>query len=425
MKKLLMLGTSYASCEMIKYAKSIGVYTIVTDYLEPEQSVAKLISDEYWMINTNDLDTLEKKCKEEKISGVCCGISEFNLEMTMELCRRLGLKSYCTPEAWHFSRDKEDFKTLCKKLDVPIAKDYYVSAEFRDEELDKVEFPVVVKPVDLSGNRGISYCHNKEELVEAYKYALSCSKSDKIIVEKMLHGEEWYGTYACANGEVSLIALNAMYAQPGEPKNCYTITTTISDHVEDFCNEVSPKIEELLKEVGCTDGIVWVQVMLDEDGCVYIIEMGYRMDGEMMFIPYQDLCGFDTIKWLVETALGIEHDSSLLPEPQKKAFTEIATGMELWTNKSGVIAKLEGYEEIAKLPGVFVENLKQVGDNAPIYRPVGVVTFATKTFEEFRTLVERVNETVHCYNEEGEDIIIKYTDFEYLRSIYEKGLRGE
>lgn len=425
MKKLLMLGTSYASCEMVKYAKSIGVYTIVTDYLEPEQSVAKLVADEYWMINTADVDALEKKCREEKVTGVCCGISEFNLERAIELGARLGYKTYCTPEAWHFSRDKDDFKALCIKIGAPVAKDYFISKELRDEELDAVEYPVVVKPVDLSGNRGISYCKTKEELREAYKYALSCSKSDKIIVEKQLKGEEWYATYACANGAFSLLALNAMYAQPGEPKNCYTVTTTVSSHVKKFCNEISPKIEELLQEVGCTDGIVWVQVMLDEDNHFYIIEMGYRMDGEMMFIPYKQLLGFDTIKWLVETALGIEHDRSQLPVPQTAAFRKTATGMELWTNKEGIITKMEGYEDIAKIPGVFVENLKQVGDKAPRYRPVGVITFTTDTFDEMEELIKKVNNTVHCYNEKGEDMIIKYTDFEYLRRIYNEGINAD
>lgn len=423
MKKLLMLGTSYASCEMIKYAKSIGVYTIVTDYLEPKKSIAKLIADEYWMINTSEVDILEEKCRQERIDGICCGISEFNLERVLELTARLGLKSYCTPKAWHFSRDKEDFKTLCKKIGAPVAKDYFISKNLTEEELQSVEYPVVVKPVDLSGNRGISYCYNETELKEAYKYALSCSQSEKIIVEKKLNGEEWYGTYACAKGHISLIALNAMYSQPGEPKNCYTITTTVSNHVERFCREISPKIEEVLQAVGCTDGIAWVQVMLD-DNMFYIIEMGYRMDGEMMFIPYKDLLGFDTIKWLVETALGIEHDEKQLPQPQIKAFSETATGIELWTNKEGIITKFAGYDEINKIPGVFVENLKQIGDRALKYRPVGVITFATKTIEEMIEIIKQINEKVHCYNEKGEDMIIKYTNFDYLRAVYREGLKG-
>ena len=59
-EKLLMLGTCKGSIEMIKTAKKKGYYTIVTDYLEPEKSKAKLISDEYWMINTGAIDELEK-----------------------------------------------------------------------------------------------------------------------------------------------------------------------------------------------------------------------------------------------------------------------------------------------------------------------------------------------------------------------------
>ena len=103
MKKLLMLGTSKASCEMIEYAKSQGVYTIVTDYLAPEKSKAKLIADEYWMISTGDFDALEKKCREEHIDGVCSGISTFCIPATMELCKRHGLQAYCTPESWHYT----------------------------------------------------------------------------------------------------------------------------------------------------------------------------------------------------------------------------------------------------------------------------------------------------------------------------------
>ena len=66
-KKLLMFGTSKGSCEMIEYAKSIGLHTIVTDPNEPAKSKAKSISDEYWITDTSDIDLLEAKCKEEKI----------------------------------------------------------------------------------------------------------------------------------------------------------------------------------------------------------------------------------------------------------------------------------------------------------------------------------------------------------------------
>ena len=229
MKKLLMLGTSYESCEMIKYAKSKGVYTIVTDPRAPEESIAKLVADEYWMINVSDIDLLENKCKEENINAVICGVSEFCLEVAMELCSRLGLPNYCTPQAWHYSRDKADFKALCRKVGAPVPEDYNISNEFLDTDLKNIKYPVVVKPVDMSANRGISYCYTQNELKAAYKYAQSLSKNPKIIVERMLKGKEWYGYYAIANGEIRQICLNAMESEPGQLKNIYSITTNITD----------------------------------------------------------------------------------------------------------------------------------------------------------------------------------------------------
>lgn len=425
MKKLLMLGTSSISCEMVKYAKSQGIYTIVTDAREPKKSVAKLVADEYWMINTGDVDILEQKCREESVTAVICGISEFNLEICMELCKRLGFPCYCTPEAWHYSRDKEEFKKLCKEIGAPVAKDYYLTDSLTDKELATVEFPVVVKPVDMSGNRGVSYCHNKEELITAWKYARSISKSNKMIVERMLHGEEWYSSYAFSNGEPRLLALNAMYAQPGEPKNCYTITTTVSNHVEQYIEEINPKILEVLRRVGCKEGYAWVQAMLDEDGHFYIIEMGYRLDGDMMFMPYKDMLGYNVVKELVDMACGKKSNIDELPYNQTKAFVKCGCGMELWTNKDGILTEIIGLDEIAQEGGVFVETLHQIGDVIALHRPVANICFTTDNCEQMCQMIDKVNKTVKFLNEKGEDTVIKYTDFDYLKKVYQEGIEGK
>lgn len=419
-----MLGTSSISCEMIEYAKSKGVYTIVTDYLAPEISKAKLIADEYWMINTSNLDVLEQKCRQEGVTAVICGISEFNLEMCMELCKRLGFPCYCTPEAWHYSRDKEDFKTLCKKLGAPVATDYFISENLTDEELSKVEYPVVVKPVDMSANRGVSYCYNKKELIEAYKYARSISKSSKMIVERMLHGEEWYSSYAIADGNISLLALNAMYSQPCEPKNCYTITTNVSNHIEQYISEINPKIEEVLKDVGCKEGYAWVQAMLDDDGKFYILEMGYRLDGDHAFKYTDALHGMNLIHDLVDFALG-EKEHVSLPASQEHAFTKCGCGMMLWTNKDGILTEIRGIDEIRNTKGVFVECLHDLGDMIKKYDFVCNISFTTDTIDEMCAMIDKVNREVAFFNEKGEDTVIKYTDFDFLRKVYQEGLEGK
>ena len=426
MKKLLMLGTSYGSLLMLDYAKKQGVYTIVTDYLEPEHSPGKLAADEYWMINTGDLDALEAKCREENVNAVVCGISEFNLEMCMALCERLGLPCYCTPGAWHYSRDKVDYKALATKLGAPLATDYFLSDPPTREELDKVQYPVVVKPIDLSCNRGISYAHDEAEMLAACDYARSMSKSRKLVVERMLHGEEWYGTYALADGKVSLLALCAMYAQPGYPKFCYSITSTLSNHVEDFCREINPAIEKVLQGVGCKEGYAWTQAMLDEDGHFYIIEMGYRLDGDMMFVPFKDLLGFDTIAWIVDYALGKKNDPAQLPKSQEKAFKRCATSYMLWTDeKGGTIASIEGLDEVRSWSGVTVDSLACVGDPIRPYGPLGCILFTTDDAEEMFKLIRRVNDTVRIKNTDGDDVLIYYNDFDYLRGVYQEGLEGK
>lgn len=422
MEKLLMMGTSLASKEIIEYAKRQGIYTIVTDYLEPDKSTAKLISDEYWMINTGDIDALERKCRQESVTSVICGVSEFNLEMTMELCKRLGLPSYCTPEAWHYSRDKADFKQLCKKLGVPIATDYYLSDELTDEEIARVQFPVVVKPVDMSGNRGITYCYNKDDLRSAYQYARSVSKNPKIVVERMLHGREWWSYYAIAQGEIRQISLNAMEAQPGELKNLYSLTTTITDNVKKFNEEINPLVEKVLKAVGCKEGIAWVQEMLDDDGHFYVIEMGYRLPGDMPFMVYPDMFGFDTIKWLTDFARGIPNTVDMLPEAQTNEYKTCGCGYSLWTHTEGTISQIIGIEDILKIPGVSYYSLHSEGETFPKHRPVGVVGVFANNCEEFCEKIDRINKTVKVLDENGEDMIIRYTDFDYLRKNYQRGL---
>lgn len=420
-----MIGTSLLSKEMIQYAKSIGVYTIVADPDEVIKSGAKLIADESWQMNVAEVDELEKKCRQEGVTAVICGISEFCLEVCMELCKRLGFPCYCTPEAWHFSRDKADFKALCRRIGAPTAKDFFISKELTEEELARVEYPVVVKPVDLSGNRGISYCYNKWELIEAYNYALSVSKSDKIVVEKLLVGKEWYSNYAIIDGEIRLLSLNGMYAQPGQLKNLYSLTTSVSDNVERFVKEINPKIEEVLHEVGCKNGLAWVQVMLDQDDKFYIIEMGYRLPGDMTTIPYTELLGFDVTKWLVDYALGNKWNISQIPQNQAKAFVKTGCSYSLWSDREGTLKAIKGLDELLEDKSITFYSLNHIGDHFAYHRPIGVLAFAKNNIEQMCAVIDKINKTLVIEDQNGENSYIKYTDFDYLKALYYAGLEGK
>lgn len=422
MEKLLILGSDKASFDIIDYARSCGIYTIVTDDRSVEVSFAKKWADEYWMINTSETEKLKQKCIEENINGVICGLSEYNIDMMMRLTDALGLPCYCKPESWIYSKDKALFKEECKKVGVMVPDDYCTSSNLDEIDLKSIVYPVVVKPVDQNGNRGVSYCYNEEDLIKAIEYAKSSSKSDKLIIEKLICGEEWYATYAMANGEISLVAMNAMYSEPGEPKNCYTVTTTVTDNVKLFVNTINHGIQEVLKNIGIDEGIVWVQAMLHEDGIFYAIEMGQRLDGDMMYSPYKGVCNFDFIEWLVNYNLGHTNRAEDLPTSQNKAFEKCGCGFMLWANKSGVVKEIIGLDTVAKIPGVTVRSITKIGDTIEKYHPLGNVRFVSANCKEMCKMIRYINDTVKIINEDGEDVIIKYTDYEYLQKIYDKGL---
>ena len=110
-KKLLMLGSSLGTTEMIKYAQDNGCHVIVTDYLPKEKSAGKMIADESADISTTDIDSLEIFARKKNIDGVFCGVSEINLKSVKALCDRLNLPCYYTDEQWRLCQNKKQKKS--------------------------------------------------------------------------------------------------------------------------------------------------------------------------------------------------------------------------------------------------------------------------------------------------------------------------
>jgi len=211
-----------------------------------------------------------------------------------------------------------------------------------------------------------------------------------------------------------------MYAQPGQLKNLYSLTTTVSDNVKRFVEEVNPKIEALLKHIGCNEGIAWVQEMLDDDNNVYIIEMGYRLPGDMTFIQYENLIGFDTVAWLVDYALGGKHNINDLPAPQKTSFVKCGCSYNLWVSAEGVLKEITGIEEILKVPGVSYHSNTNVGDFLRKHGHIGTFAFVTEDCKEMCHIIDKINRTVKVIDESGNDLMIgqsgktSATTFRYL-----------
>ncbi len=417
MRKLLILGKAQANVEIIRYAKSLGVHTIVTATEDENNCISKKFCDEQWSYSTADLDLLEQKCKEEGIDAIFCGISEFNIDRLIELGQRLNLPVYCDHEAWSYSRDKMKFRKLCEQTGVPMAQYYKVTKEFLREDLDKVVYPVVVKPVDRNGNRGISFCDNEEELIKGYEYALSLSNSDKIVVERKLVGPEFGASYVIADGNVSLLSFEAMCSQPGYPSNCYSFETTDTKELDHYLEELDSKIKQLLLNVGCRDGFAWIEMILDKDGHFYVLEMGHRMNGEMTFKAFPKSYGFDVIKWMTDIALGVKHTKNDLPKSLTKKTDIAANVYAFWTKKEGTIKRISGLEELKTIPDINFSFAAQEGDHVGQFRHIGTAIFNSTSIKNKIDTITAINKQLVIEDEFGNDMIIRYDNFDSFPNI--------
>lgn len=420
-KKLLVLGSDNGTIDFVREAHKMGLYVIVADNMET--SPTKEAADEQWLISTTEIDILEKKCREENIDGIVYRC-DFNATQGRILCKRLGLPHYNeSDEAWSTANNKGKFKRHCLEVGAPVLKGYHLTDELLREDLDKIVYPVVCKPVDKSGNRGMSYCKTEEELIKAYRYARSISDNEMIIVERELHGPEFAVNYLLADGHAQLYFFSSEHNEPGELENLYSVITTTSYHLKQYIEEVNDKVIEVLKKIGCRDGVAWVETMLDEDGHFYLLEMGYRFGGEMVNVPYEYISGFNSLRWMIEIALGIQHKKADLPKPLTFAEIGVAATYFMFSIMDGYVGRLYGLEEIEKLPNVIVDLQKRDGKRVNYHAIMGALRIYGKDIEELIDTIKLINRHLKIVDKDGNNMFIYYTDFESLRVEYKNGLR--
>lgn len=421
MKKLLILGSDFGTISVVREAHKMGLYVIVADLMET--SPTKELADEAWLLSSTDTETLVQKCREENISAIMFGASDFNVWNARKVCNQLNLPIYCESDyACRVARDKGEFKRICKAVGAPVATDYYLTDTLSDEELNGVVFPVVVKPVDKSGNRGMSYCSNSDELVAGYKAAREISDKE-IIVERRLHGKEYNVHYVLADGHARLLYFSSTHHEPGEAENLYSFKCTTSQHLKQYIAEVNESAIAVIEKAECKEGIVWFDCIRDDDGYFYLLEMGYRFGGVMTYVPYEQVTEFNTVKWMLECALGVEHKEADMPPALESVLTGCAASYNLFSRRDGKIKEIQGLDNVAKIPGVFVDIPKREGNPVRLDACMRLLGIYGSDIEEVCSRLAMVNSLLYIRNGAGENMFIKFDDYDALREEYYAGIK--
>ncbi|MBR5323649.1 MAG: ATP-grasp domain-containing protein [Muribaculaceae bacterium] len=343
-KKILILGGTTISKQIVYAAREIGLDVYVTDYYE--DSPCKAISDKNFIISCTDVDAVCDLIKKENIDGVIMGYADVLMSAYVKICEKAKLPCYANLQAIETTSNKSTFKNLCKKFNIPVVPEYSIN----DVNENRVKYPIIIKPVDNSGARGIYICNNKEDFNKFYNEALKYSPSKQIIIEQFLTGKEATIFYYLYDGEIYLLGVSDRHMLKYDEKLLqlpigYTFP---SINQNSFLKEENENIKMMFKSLKMKEGMVFMQ-SFNDNGNYIIYEMGYRLTGSIEHHLFEKAYNFNHLKAILNYAVGNKVDVSALETININ--NPIMANVTLLLNK-GEIHHYEGITEAMNIPGV-------------------------------------------------------------------------
>ena len=419
-KKLLLIGVEENE-SITKAAHEMGVYVILIDKNASKiKSLAKEMADEVWEMDYSDIDSVVKKCRENGVSGVLAGYSEFKVSFAQKVADALGTPFYASEEQINLTRNKRTFKDYCQKYDIPTPQDYCFTKNLGEEERKNIKYPVIIKPTDYAGCKGISVCHNESELDEAIEYALEYSVSQTIICEQYLVGVEFAAIYTISNGEASLSCLNDKFISrndSGFAGRCALVFTP-SKYYDKFVETVDGKIKAFLKGIGANNGVAFFQGIANDDS-IHVFEMGYRLNGNNDCNIIEKFNGINFMKMLISYSLTGDMGDDLSKDNPK--FKEYLISLCFRLHK-GVVREID-YSGIYENPKVLdahcyiTPGTEVTNENTSQSRGL-LVKFSASSLEEVEKTIKFLQSKVYFLNEKGENMLFDGFDTKLLYERY-------
>ncbi|WP_027218047.1 ATP-grasp domain-containing protein [Butyrivibrio fibrisolvens] len=348
-KKLLLLGGIKVACSIVERAQKMGAYVAVADY--NIDSPAKLIADEAVLMDAMNVDAIVKWCKENHIDGVTTGFVDILMPVVYEVCKRLNLPYYATPKMISMSTNKMDFKETCERFDVPVPKTYVIGSKIEENVYDTIDYPVFVKPLDASGSRGAGACYNRKELDAQFADAISYSPTKTAVIEDYITGTEFLLDYVGVDGEFRLLSMFDRYMSSGRStaRNYSNVAICPSKQIKQYYEEANPKILKMFKELGFTDGLIFLQGHTDGRKITFY-EMGCRLGGSFFELE-QEVLGLDPVEMTVRYALSGKMIESIEKIRLRSAeFPKVAmVANYLLEGDDETVAKIDGIKEVKVL----------------------------------------------------------------------------
>lgn len=415
-KKLLILGGNPETIPLVEIANNWGIKTIVASarHTDPAKSYAWKAYD----FEGLDADAVIKIAKDEQVDGVLVGVADILVPMYCKVCDALNLPCYATEKIVNVFAFKDEFKATCEKYGVHGIPEYHLDADLKPEDIAKIKFPVMIKPVDNGGGVGMTVCYNEEDLAAGVKLALENSHVKRFIVERYMQCDDMGMYYTFKDGYCSASCIYDRYTtdeQPGLSRVCLGGTYP-SKHTEEYFAHMHDNAVRLFNDIGIKNGVLMLSGFY-ENGEFYVYDTGFRLQGEAPHLLMKAVHGFDQREMLIRFALtGSEGDIDLKKEDD--TYMKGHWAATVWyLLKEGHIAKIEGLDELEKDSRVVanIQRLHEGDDVKPewIGNEKQVLTRLYVVCDNKQHLVDTLKycmDKVKVYDENGNNMLLKGFD---------------
>lgn len=280
----MLLGGLRYLLPMIEEAHKMGVYVITADYLP--DNIAHKYSDEYCNVSIIDKEAVLAKAKELEIDGILSHAVDPGVTTAAYVAEQMGLPFQCSYEAACILQDKSRFRQFLMEngFNCPKAKGY-TNAEDALKDVDYFTWPVIVKPVDSAGSKGVTKVEQPADLRQAIEKALESSISKHFIIEDFLE-KEGYSAGSESFVVDGKLVYNGFYDQhfDDEAANPYTPSAEIWPSVMDskYQKEIKSELQRLIDLLHITTGIFNVECRVCKNGKAYLMEVSPRGGGNRL-----------------------------------------------------------------------------------------------------------------------------------------------
>ncbi len=344
-KNLAIIGASYLQLPLIEKAKEMGYTTHVFAWAVGD--VGEKAADVFHPISIVEKEKILKVCQENNICGICSIASDvavITVNYVANMMKLPGNSMLSTNK----STNKHAMREAFEKNGDPSPKSVLVDKN-TDLHTIKLEYPIIVKPTDRSGSRGIYKLESFDGMANAVKNAISQSFEQKALIEEFVEGQEYSVEHISYKGKHHFLAMTKKYTT-GAPHFIETGHLEPAPISENILEKVKTVVSHALDTLEIKNGASHAELKIDSNGGIKIIEIGARMGGDCIgsdLVKYST--GYDFVRMVIQVACGIAPDFTqvCIPRPVESVFMldneDFITFEELKSKESEKILKVVDY----------------------------------------------------------------------------------